>query len=223
MAALPRLARLKIDMRCSSSSLAAVAPKLSSVTRLRLSGALPPAAAPALTGLLHLHVQRWEPALAADHLQRMLQPLRQLTALVLDGGAFLHALPALAGLERLQRCYFRVGGQEELPDLELPEGPYLASLRWLGTGFRVLLNSMDTLASAPRLECLSIIEPLEEEPDLGYDTFVDWAAAHPPLQRLGFDFEGATVSWTCALAIAAPRFWCFGTAHASTCSPFAMS
>ena len=77
----------------------------------------------------------------------------------------------------------------------LPSGAWLRSLRWLQCNFLTLVNSVEQLAAAPRLEYLSIRDVFsfsgassvaQEE---GWDEFWSWAELHPPLLRLGLEYD----------------------------------
>ena len=103
------------------------------------------------------------------------------------------AVPALAGLSNLQRCYLHL----EVPDGDaappLPAGPWLANLRWLHYPIDGLVVSTATLQATTTLEFL---EAAESEQIIDWRSpaaadFFGWLAQHPPLRRLFFEAERA--------------------------------
>ena len=80
-----------------------------------------------------------------------------------------------------------------LPGRSIPSGAWLSSLRWLHLNFALLANSMEPLSHTHLLEYLSINVPTAITAQLGaHSAFWIWAARHPPLRRLGLEFEEYT-------------------------------
>ncbi len=146
--------------------------------------------------LSHLQVQHEGDPLDSGTVLGILLPLRQLTALSLTGVGFRHALPALGGVSTLQRLHYFLDDEqpEHIASLALPPGAWCRSLRWLGTHFHIVYNSLHVLLHARQLEYLSLADaPAEELED--FEPFVGWIARHPPLQRLGMDFDRPINAW----------------------------
>jgi len=151
-----------------------------------------PACLSAMTGLeqMFAHVQ-----VDGEALEAALPRLQQLTCLMLCCRNYQRIPPNIAGLSRLQRLSF-----DGLPgvDLSLPQGAWLASIRWLGLPWEVLRSAVSTMACAPHLECLCS----RGMPSIGPSHTEEWrafwrfVAAHPPLRCLGME----SVDETAALA-----------------------
>jgi len=139
----------------------------------------------------------------------VLSSLQNLTCLSLCYPSCYCLPPALAGLSRLQRLGLEgwPEGAEDEPGL--PEGPWLASIRWLGLPWELLQPAAAArlLHSAPRLEylCMYVLDDPPDLPDLpeGHPLWT-LAATHPPLRCLGFESSGG-VSPFSAEATAALR------------------
>jgi len=103
--------------------------------------------------------------------------------------------PALAQLPRLQRLSFD-GWPDFDVDLSLPQGPWLASIRWLGLPWEVLEPALSALASAPHLEYLCAI--FGTAPPALPEAHPLWAfaATHPPLRCLGIQAADPTDPFT---------------------------
>lgn len=103
---------------------------------------------------------------------------------VLSGG---RASPAaLRGLCGLQRYYLDQWG-EGPGNAELPEGPWLAGLRWLGSSAGSLVLSTAALSAAPSLELVEVVASNSKAVDWSSPAaanFFDWLARHPPLHRV---------------------------------------
>lgn len=146
--------------------------------------------------LSHLQVQHEGDPLDSGTVLGILLPLRQLTALSLTGVGFRHALPALGGVSTLQRLHYFLDDEqpEHIASLALPPGAWCRSLRWLGTHFHVLYNSLHVLQHSAQLEYLSMADaPPQDLEEFGQ--FVGWMARHPPLQRVGMDFDTPINAW----------------------------
>ncbi|PRW58954.1 disease resistance N [Chlorella sorokiniana] len=125
-------------------------------------------------------------------------------------------VPAEVGsLPQLANFCWRHGSSEELQDLQLPAGAWLASLRQLALPLDMAAASLQRLTAARQLECLVIQpyhphwqgKPTQEEVrqrQLHQAAVLAWAVQHPRLSRLGLDDEEpeAVYDWRAALALA---------------------
>jgi hypothetical protein len=154
-----------------------------------------------MTSLRHLKVACHPVAqgVTGAELGAALRPLHQLTCLLIRADALVQALPALSGCAGLQRCMFMLDDLEAavepglLPGSGIPSGAWLSSLRWLHVNFALLANSMEPLSHTHLLEYLSINVPTPTTAQLGaHSAFWIWAVRHPPLRRLGLEFEEYT-------------------------------
>jgi len=165
---------------------------LTSLRRLRLlsaNGMLP--CLPALTWLEQLEVET-SPEQLSGQVDAALPSLQHLTCLAVDCDDYQRIPPALAELPLLQRLCFTgipAGGA----DLSLPQGPWLASIRWLGLPWQVLESAVSVLSNAPRLEYLCIFKPRFSGNLIIREAHPLWnfAATYPPLRCLGFCTFGA--------------------------------
>ena len=84
-----------------------------------------------------------------------------------------------------------VAAGEAEEQTRLPAGPWLQSLKWLAVPWVVLANSPDALAAAGQLEyvCITGVPQFGSTPEAKRRAFRVWAAKHPPLRFLSFDFE----------------------------------
>ncbi len=154
-----------------------------------------PACLPALTSLEHLFLVTGTADLTLQ-LEAALAQLTGLTSLVIRADSQ-RIPPALGGLSRLQRLSWSGWDDDEPADTRLPDGPWLASIRWLGLPWPILERSALALADAPQLEylCASTMpEPsivMVDGTDGGtrWRRFWRFLVAHPPLRCFGLDAE----------------------------------
>ncbi|KAL4444351.1 hypothetical protein ABPG75_012088 [Micractinium tetrahymenae] len=133
-----------------------------------------------------------------------LHDLCSLTCLALSGRGWLEVPAGISRLTRLQRLCLIPSCNQELSNGALPGGPWLSHIAWLGLPWECLeAAAAGPLRAAPRLRFLCSYGlpafgkdlPAEQADALGvapsyYDrfhAFWAWAAAHPPLQVLGFE------------------------------------
>lgn len=176
------------DPASLAASLAQLAGHL---TRLDLWEVPNPASMSALTAQRHLRLHP-QGGLPLDT-PALLQPLSQLTALLLfDVRSDL--LPAcLNSLPQLQRCMVRAPSPPGLGPHPLLPGPWQNSLRWLSANWSALGSSAAVLAAASQLEFVGILSCPDHEctEQADWEAFWGWAATHPPLRRLSLDFMSA--------------------------------
>jgi len=124
-------------------------------------------------------------------LEAALPRLQRLTRLLLFCHTFERIPPAIASLSCLQRLCFDGSAADALADLSLPQGAWLASIRWLGLPWGVLRSAVGTLRAAPHLEylCSSSI-PTDGTSSEEWAAFWRFVAAHPPLRCLGMEHQG---------------------------------
>ena len=123
-----------------------------------------------------------------------LPALQQLTCLELDGRYT--RLPATLSSTNLRMFYLQSEAEWEVlvdeaqEQIQLPPGPWLQSLTWLAVPWAVLANSPAALAAARQLEhvCITGVPRFGSTPDAKRRAFHAWAAEHPPLRFLSFDF-----------------------------------
>jgi len=190
---------------------------LTSLRHLRVwnhrGGDMIPACLSALTWLEQLKVGADDYS-NNEEIHGVLSSLQRLTCLSLDSfwyhyDGVLHSPhivhhgipPVLAELHGLQRLCFSGRLESELGPrarIVLPQGPWLASIRWLGLGLplAVLDVSAALLRHAPRLEYLCVVDlPIWPWPSTNHPAFDNtifpadhplWelAATHPPLRCL---------------------------------------
>lgn len=102
---------------------------------------------------------------------------------------------ALAGLSHLRRCYLSRTDRPAVgaaAALQLPVGPWLHNLQWLGINVGLLAGSVAALGAAPALEFVELVESdssqqLDWQRAPGAAAFFDWLAQHPPLARVSFE------------------------------------
>jgi len=169
-----------------------------------------PACLSALTWLqlLALHSESWPIDDNADELSTELANLQNLTCLSLYSNGYRCIPPALAELPRLQHLCFDGGPfqGDDLQGLEVPEGAWLASIRWLGLPWEVLELAASVLCSAPRLEYLCVCVTCRAFP-VGStlpEHYPLWnlVATHPQLRCLAFNVPGPLCSFTGQPAVA---------------------
>jgi len=141
-----------------------------------------------LTGLEQLATSQ-DMGVDGEALEAALPNLQRLTCLSLFCQAYMHILPTIASLPHLQRLCFDGNAAVTGADLSLPQGAWLASIRWLGLPWEVLEPAVGTLQGAPNLEYLcSLGNPIPFLPE-EWRTFWRFVATHPPLRCLGVECE----------------------------------
>lgn len=120
-----------------------------------------------------------------------------LPALQVLNGRGLTLPAALAGLSRLQRCFLcrtdslaAVVGDRP----QLPAGPWLRNLQWLGIDAGLLDGCVAALGTAPALEFVEVVDTgsqprLELRHSPAAAAFFGWLAQHPPLARVSFETQ----------------------------------
>jgi len=150
-----------------------------------------PACLPALTWpeqlAVHWHSEEEMPA--DEELSTALPHLQNLTCLSIQCNDYQTVPPAVAGLPRLQRLWFDVEPRRGAV-LSLPQGPWLASIRWLGLPWELARQALGTLRTAAHLEYLCVLFPDKPWPPNVPEGHLLWvfAATHPPLRCLAFAF-----------------------------------
>jgi hypothetical protein len=208
---LPSLEILTFEaVKYAASSMASLS-CLCSLTYLTMNqGRHLPSGLAAMTWLKRLQLGSWGSPLPPAELATSLRQLRQMTCLLLHGDG-ISQLPtaALAGLSRLQLCMIKAplvvdehaaalqqvrhGQQEQAPPRplqQLPAGPWLSSLCHLCTHWELLAQGTAVLAQAQQLEHLAIVgipSSSHRATAQQWEAFWEWAATHPPLQRLSID------------------------------------
>ena len=119
---------------------------------------------------------------AAELLNAALQPLTQLTSLLVHNmpahGGFL----ALSGLSRLQQaCFTKCYGLGSLPS-----GPWCSGLQVLGASWNCLQQSGAFRAAAEQLQQLVVLGSAER----ATSELLLWAGRHTALQRLQLELHG---------------------------------
>lgn len=189
LVALPSLKGLEVAAPYSSTSMDCLS-QMSCLTMLALfEPCLLPGSLRAMTQLEALHLDLPGPT-PIQGLDAAFRQLQRLTRLVVWGGSLREVPTALAGLAHLQRCLFWSTLEQEGDEhCSLPSGPWQHSLRMLCTHWGILANSASVLAAAGQLEYFSMGDlPASSCAELdSWGVFWDWAATHPPLQRLSFD------------------------------------
>ena len=123
---------------------------------------------------------------AGEAFDGTLRQLVHLTSLYLSLDDPRACLPALASLPRLQRLCIIGRGHEPA---SLPAGPWLSSLRELGTSRACLCSSSQVLAVAAQLERVAVMSGLSGKVRRSEPLFA-WLSAHPPLRCLELHIRG---------------------------------
>ena len=187
---LPNLDRLTLRRTQYSATSMGSLSRLGSLTCLNIYGGQHlPSSLAAMTCLERLQLGDWNAPLPPRKLNTCLRQLRQLTCLQLVGKGISQLPASLAGLSQLQLCMALPDTTSSVQQKQLPAGCWLSSVRRLCAPWPILSNSTAVLAQAQQLEHLAIagLPSRGEATDQAWRTFWDWAAAHPPLQRLSFD------------------------------------
>jgi len=168
---------------------------LPALRQLRLPGVKGlPACLSALTRLEQLQLPTLHGSI---HLNNALARLQNHTSLSLACPDYQHIPLALAELPLLQRLCF-TGYPAANADITLPQGPWLASIRWLGLPLEVLETALGFLNSAACLEYLCVMVPYSANYAIP-EAHPLWtfAAAHPPLRWLSFSTWSEFPNNTC--------------------------
>jgi hypothetical protein len=187
---LPNLERLALRRPHYSARSMGSLSRLSSLTCLNIYGGQHlPSSLAAMTWLERLLLGDWNAPLPARKLYTCLRQLRQLTCLQLVGKGISQVPASLTGLSQLQLFMALPHTASSVQQKQLPGGCWLSSVRRLCAPWPILCNSTAVLAQAQQLEHLAIagLPACGEATDQAWRDLWDWAAAHPPLQRLSFD------------------------------------
>jgi hypothetical protein len=163
----------------------------------------PPAKLAAFTALRDLvlaSMARMGGAESSQQLDNAIPALQQLTCLRLEGDHI--RLPATLSSTKLRMFYlhsrteWEFAADEAEDQTQLPTGPWLQSLLWLAVPWAGLANSPDALAAAGQLEhvCITGVPQFGSTPEAKRCAFREWAAHHPSLRYISFDFKSHYVT-----------------------------
>lgn len=194
MSGLSALVTLDLDrVQYQAASMACLS-VLTTLRRLEITDAtsLPPTL-PAMTWLECVNMGLADGVSVAEQeawLQTESTTLPRLTCLTALALNLCGAVPlGVAQLPQLQRLWLWSSGPEPLPNPAALEGPWLASLRWLGLQWRMFERAVALLHAAPRLEYLCSVNTPVCTDEARWHTAWKFLATHPPLRYFGFEFE----------------------------------
>lgn len=144
-----------------------VAAPFSALTRARLKMhycTVVPSDTSALTGLRNLQLRSVDGVGVMDGI---LQHLQQLTLLRCEESFSAGLPPALGQLPSLQRCLYWGVHPEGQQAGQLPQGPWISGLCYLGAPWAALVNSVPVLAAAEQLQHLGIMGIPDAERRMG--------------------------------------------------------
>ncbi|KAI7842307.1 hypothetical protein COHA_003947 [Chlorella ohadii] len=101
--------------------------------------------------------------------------------------------PSIGEMPRLERLHLQQDYSEGMVVIELPRGPWLRSVRWLGLPWECLddPDNLEVLRSTAQLEflCALTLPCIGDREDSfdHWDAFFEWVATHPPLRCFGFE------------------------------------
>ncbi|KAL4420593.1 hypothetical protein ABPG75_010249 [Micractinium tetrahymenae] len=162
-----------------------------------------PAAAAHLSGLQVLELPENPGGNVPAAANQVLTALPQLRGLWLEDAAFAVEFPqAAAALSQLGWMFFDCFSSQRDRPVVPPSGPWQQHLRCLVVDWFAAKGMVPFLGGCPRLEELTLASaPVKttSAPDVGWQVFWRWAAAHPPLKRLRFppEFEYGDEAGTC--------------------------
>ncbi len=128
-----------------------------------------------------------------------LRQLTQLRRLAISCSAVTSVPPSITALGCLERLFFSCGAADPA---SLPPGPWLLSLRWLGTDWAEALVAAEdgVLGQMPRLEYLCLFgNPTAEKRADAWDALWALLASHPPLRCFGEWASGGSCITGCEL------------------------
>ncbi len=109
--------------------------------------------------------------------------------------------PSIGEMPRLERLHLQQDYSEGMVVIELPRGPWLRSVRWLGLPWECLddPDNLEVLRSTAQLEflCALTLPCIGDREDsfVHWDAFFEWVATHPPLRCFGKPARLGTRLW----------------------------
>jgi len=155
---LTALKSLHTECSAYSAESMAVLTALTSLTRLKHYNRRVPACLSALTWLEELDVG-YDDGQIEEEVDVILPSLLNLTCLSLEWSYFDHLPSGFAGLPRLQRLCILGGEPAYAAEFDIPQGPWLASIRCLSLPLQTMELAVGFLQHAPCLQYLCVDLP----------------------------------------------------------------